>query len=407
MERNPGSWTHATPPRCRSTASSPTSTYGQSITFTAMVTPTGGGPTPTGSVQFVVDGSNFGSVVDLVNGAATSTSLSSLDAGPHTILVTYSGDTNYVPVTSASFKQTVSKAHLTVTADSKTKVYGDPVPVLTASITGFVNGDKARVVTGSPTVTSAASSASGVGSYAISVSVGTLAAANYDFPNLANGTLTVTKAHLTVTADPKTKAYDAALPAFTYQITGFVNGDTPSVITGAPSVSTTANAASDAGTYPISVADGTMSAVNYDFPVANLVASTLTVTPAPLTITVDPKTRVYGQTNPILTGTVSGILNNDPVTVDYTTTATPADGVVTGGYPITVGSLSGPKGSDYSITVAGAGVTSAVLTITRASLTVTADSKSKAYGAALPALTYQITGFVNGDTMARSPAHRA
>ena len=57
-------------------SSRPISTYGQSITFTATVSPTGGGPTPPGTVQFVVDGSSLGSPIILVNGAATSTAIS-------------------------------------------------------------------------------------------------------------------------------------------------------------------------------------------------------------------------------------------------------------------------------------------------------------------------------------------
>ena len=48
----------------------PGSTYGQSVSFTVVVS--GGGPTPQGTVQFVVDGSNFGSPVTLSGGAATS-----------------------------------------------------------------------------------------------------------------------------------------------------------------------------------------------------------------------------------------------------------------------------------------------------------------------------------------------
>ena len=50
----------------------PGSTYGQSVSFTVAVS--GGGPTPQGTVQFVVDGSNFGSPVALSGGAAASAS---------------------------------------------------------------------------------------------------------------------------------------------------------------------------------------------------------------------------------------------------------------------------------------------------------------------------------------------
>jgi|GEM_PF-1187038 len=63
------------------------STFGQSITFTATVT--SGGGTPTGSVQFVVDGSNFGAPVALVSGVATSQATASLASGNHPVTATY------------------------------------------------------------------------------------------------------------------------------------------------------------------------------------------------------------------------------------------------------------------------------------------------------------------------------
>ena len=68
----------------------PGSTYGQSVSFTVVVS--GGGPTPEGTVQFVVDGSNFGSPVTLSGGDATSTSTTLLGAGNHAVEVKYSGD---------------------------------------------------------------------------------------------------------------------------------------------------------------------------------------------------------------------------------------------------------------------------------------------------------------------------
>ena len=38
------------------------------------------------------------------------------------------------------------------------------------------------------------------------------------------------------------------------------------------------------------------------------------------------------------------------------------------------------------------------LTVTPAPLTVTAAAETKLYGATVPPLTYEVTGFVNGDT---------
>ncbi len=250
-------------------------TYGQALTFTATVSPASSGePTPGGTVQFQVDGVNLGQAVTLVNGTATSIATSTLGAGNHTVTAVYSGDNTYA-ANSENRGVTLAKAHLTVTANAKSKVYGAAVPTLTATISGFVNGDTANVVSGVPKLTTNVSAKSGVGTYVITIAAGTLSAANYDFPWLVNGTLTVTKAQLTVTAVNKSKLQGAANPALTYTITGFVNGDKSKVVRGKPTLRTTAVKKSPAGKYPIIVALGTLSAANYDF---SLVNGTLTVT---------------------------------------------------------------------------------------------------------------------------------
>jgi sugar lactone lactonase YvrE len=69
------------------------SSYGDTVTFTADVTPT----TATGTVQFKIDGSPVGSAVTLSNGEATSGGISTLTVGTHTVEADYSGDTNDAP----------------------------------------------------------------------------------------------------------------------------------------------------------------------------------------------------------------------------------------------------------------------------------------------------------------------
>lgn len=64
------------------------STYGQSLTFTATVTSS---TTPTGSVQFQIDGSDYGAPVALVNGTA-GISTATLGAGEHTVTAFYTSD---------------------------------------------------------------------------------------------------------------------------------------------------------------------------------------------------------------------------------------------------------------------------------------------------------------------------
>src|SRR5207302_1388132 len=94
------------------------SVYGQSVTFTDTVSAVApGAGTPTGTVQFVIDGVNSGSPVSLTGNTAT-LSTSSLSVGPHTIKAVYSGDGSFVPSTSSTFSLTTSKANTQVAITS-------------------------------------------------------------------------------------------------------------------------------------------------------------------------------------------------------------------------------------------------------------------------------------------------
>ncbi len=150
----------------------------------------------------------------------------------------------------------IAKAHLTVIANSQSKTFGSANPTLSSQVYGFVNGDTASVVSGAPTLSTTATSDSGVGTYAISVAVGTLSASDYDFAYLGAGTLTVTPAPLVVSAVNQVIAQGQALPTLTVSYSGFVNGDTVASLTTAPSVTTTATTSSPAGTYPITPSGG-------------------------------------------------------------------------------------------------------------------------------------------------------
>ena len=110
------------------------------------------------------------------------------------------------------------------------------------------------------------------------------------------GTLTVSPATLTVTANDQTRPQGEANPPLTYTFSGFVNGDTAGVVSGMPILSTTATIASPDGQYPIAIAVGTLTAANYDF---ITVGGTLTVANTPataITLTASPgSTSTYGQ----------------------------------------------------------------------------------------------------------------
>jgi hypothetical protein len=110
----------------------------------------------------------------------------------------------------------------------------------------------------------------------------------------------------------------------------------------------------------------------------NLVATpyTLTVNPAPLTVTPASPYRFYGAANPILFGTVTGVLLGDGITATYTVPGVTSTSPV-GNYPINV-QLNDPnsKLSNYAVTV-----NPGTLSVFTAPITVIAYSESRAYGA--------------------------
>ena len=70
----------------------------------------------------------------------TNVSIGSLHAGSAAISVTFAADDLDLAAT-ATATLSIAKAPLTITAVSKSKVYGAALPALTASYLGFVNGD--------------------------------------------------------------------------------------------------------------------------------------------------------------------------------------------------------------------------------------------------------------------------
>jgi hypothetical protein len=107
------------------TSSLTPSVYGQFVSFTATVSNTATSPVPTGSVQFKIDGVNFGAPVALsVTGSATSgaTTTIPVPGSPHAVTAVYTNtDGNFVSGSgSLAGGQTVTKASTTTTITSDT-----------------------------------------------------------------------------------------------------------------------------------------------------------------------------------------------------------------------------------------------------------------------------------------------
>ena len=278
---------------------------------------------------------------------------------------TLSAGTNYA-LTFVGSDLTITVRPITVTADPKSKVYGEADPALTYQVTS-----------GSLAFSDAFSGALGrvpgenVGAYAIQQ--GTLAlSSNYDL-TFVGANLAITARPITVTADPTSKVYGDADPALTYQLTSGTLVGTDA-LTGA----LTRTSGETVGTYAIQ--QGTLTAsANYEL---TFVPANLEITPRPITVTADAKSKVYGDPDPAFTYQVtSGNLAGGDA---FSGALTRAAGENVDTYAVTQGTLT--AGTNYTLTFVGAN-----LTITVRPITVTADPKSKIYGDADPALTYQIT----------------
>ena len=126
------------------------------------------------------------------------------------------------------------------------------------------------------------------------------------------------------------------------------------------------------------------------------------MTQAPLIVAANNQSKVYGQANPTLTGSVTGILNDDDVTANCTTTATQFSDVAGRRLSITFAGLSGTKALDYSTTVTGGSATGSTLAVTPAPLTFVVGNQTKVYGQANPTFTSTPTGVLNGDNVTAS-----
>jgi hypothetical protein len=348
------------------TVSLASGTYGVTTELSAHLT-AGGTPLSGSDVSFSLNGKALGVVKTDANGVATisNVSLAGINAGTHrnAITASFAGDTSHA-ASSGIADLNVSKAKLTVTAANASRKYGDLNPILSGTITGIKNGDE---ITAS--YSTAATSASNVGTYDIAPTLAdpTGKLSNYDVTQI-KGTLTVSKAALSVVADDKSKVYGTVNPPLTVHYSGFVNGEDANVLGGSLSLSTMATTGSPVGSYPITASGLTSS--NY---AVTFVNGKLMVTKGVLTITADNKPRIYNTVNPPLTFKPSGFVNGDTAATAFTGTPTLATTAQTsssvGAYPITatIGTLSS---ANYSFAFVPG-----MLIINQASTTIVIDGK--------------------------------
>ncbi len=318
------------------------------------------------------------------------------------LVTTFQAD-NYFWIGEARGTLTINKKDLTVTPEDATLEYGaigaNDYPV---TYSGFQYGEDESVLTigvGSPTVTFIDETsptlfydAGATYANAIKVEASSQAAMTGSNYNLIfeTGQLTVTQRPITFTADAKSKIYGDADPTFTVQLTAgsFANGDTINNF-GFNRVS-----GEDVGSYfidslgvTLKKSDDTDATANYDI---TYVGDNLNITHKSIIVAADPKTKTYGENDPILSYfLVSGALVGADVLSGSLTRLAGED---VGTYAITQGTLDN---SNYAITFI-----SDNLSIGKKAIQITADAKSKTYGDSDPTFTYQITSgsLVGSDT---------
>ena len=278
---------------------------------------------------------------------------------------------------------TVSPASLVVLVANATRPYGAPNPVFSGTLFGTFSGDAI-----SATYTSNATSASPAGQYPIVPALldPSNKLGNYTI-NYFNGTLTISKAALSVSIHNVSRPYGAANPELTGTIAGIQNNDAISA-----TYATNADSGSVIGTFAIvpTLVDSGGKLGNYQVSAPN---GTLTITKAALRVDPADVSATYGDPIPPLVVSIVGVQNGDNITTTVSTAATTGSAV--GSYLISA-LISDPDGKlpNYDVTIKNSFVT-----INPAILSVMTVDANRVYGAPDPVFTGTFSGVIDGDNL--------
>jgi hypothetical protein len=371
------------------------------------------GGSGTGAVTFAATGacSVSGSTVTMTSGSGTCS-----------VTATKASDAQYASTTSAPATVLALQVIVNVSGiKANNKTYdGTTTATLSlgsAGLSGVLSGDTGKVSLGSSYTAAFADANVGAGKAVTVIGLGLsgTAAGNYTLIQPSGLTANITAATLTVSGiTANNKAYDgttaATLNLGSASLSGILGSDAGKVSLGISYTATFADA--NVGTGKAVAVTGLgltgTAAGNYTLTQPSGLTANITVTA--LTITAANQTMTYGTAVPSLTGTVTGVLPGDTVTVSYSTTATSTSSV--GSYPITpVLNAAGSKLVNYTVnstngtlTINKAGAVPAVqssapMVLLKNNVTFTAHVTSATSG--MPTGT---VNFVDGSTLAGSAA---
>ena len=285
----------------------------------------------------------------------------------------------YYNTTASEATLEIVPVRIVVEVENDTKHYGDADP--TPSYTVKYYDHLGNALTGFATdvivnITCVAGENVGKYTYYVTASV---ADEHYEITSVTEDAyLEILPAELIVTVNGQNKTYGDADPDLTYEVTfgagsasavelGIVISRVPGENVGDYNITASYNASNN---YVVTVVDGT-----------------LTINKATLGINIDDQTKFYGNTDPELTYTATGLVNGD-TTALITISREPGENV--GEYKITV-----TVNSDNYDVVSNAGK----LTITPAQITVTIHDQQITVDDVLPELTYGMV--MNGKVTAQ------
>ena len=273
---------------------------------------------------------------------------------------------------------TVVKIPLTAHVANTTKVYGDANPEFNITYSGFRDGDSEVSFSVPASISTIVDNSSKVGKYDI-VASGAVSD-KYEISYIP-GTLTVTKAPLSISAGNYTKKQGDAMPVFKASYAGFKNGEDESVLTKQPVFSCEANEASAPAEYAVTISG--VEAENYDI---SYEQGRLTVVEADaVVVRAKSYSRQYGDENPVFEFETEDVaLDGTPEIVCSAVANSPV-----GSYTIEVkqGSIK-----NYNVHFE-----SGSLVITKAPLSISAGNYTKKQGDAMPVFKASYAGFKNGE----------
>lgn len=209
---------------------------------------------------------------------ATTEAVAASAVGDYPITLTGGEAANYDLILSDA-TLTVTKALLTISADNRSRVYGQLNPEFFMTAEGFKDDDTLDDIT-PPTISTEATITSGVGVYPIELTGA--AAVNYEI-ELIPGELEITSRTAILYIANAQRSYGEENPVFSYHYMGWVNGDDSTVVTTQPTITTTATVTSEVGTYAITGSGA--AAANYVFEYSE---GTLTIEKTTQSIVLEP-----------------------------------------------------------------------------------------------------------------------